>query len=82
MHGDQVGLTRTEFDLLLTLASRQGRVWERQALVREVWEGDWFDSGHLVDVHIANLRRKLGRHDDGATWIHTVRGVGFRFDRV
>jgi DNA-binding response OmpR family regulator len=76
-----VPLTRTEFDLLDHLASRAGTVCTRSDMVRAVWETDFTDDQHLVDVHIANLRRKL-RQGSTRTWIHTVRGVGYRFDVV
>ena len=52
----------------------------RKELLREVWETDHPTDTHLVDVHVANVRRKLREHGE-APWIRTVRGVGFRFDR-
>ncbi len=78
--GDQdVALTRTEFDLLATLARSPLRVWTRQELVESVWGSSWAGDDHLVDVHVNNMRRKLA-----AAWSHeliaTVRGVGFRLD--
>ena len=76
-----VPLTRTEFDLLDHLAGRAGSVCTRADMVRAVWETDFTDDQHLVDVHIANLRRKL-KQGSNRTWIHTVRGVGYRFDPV
>jgi len=79
--GSPVSLTRTEFDLLHHLARHAGVVQDRGALVREVWRGDEHGPGHLVDVHVANLRRKL-QHHSRVPWIATVRGVGYRFDRA
>jgi DNA-binding response OmpR family regulator len=79
VNGSPVELTRTEFDLLTALASRPGIVVRRQELLREVWETEDATDTHLVDVHVANVRRKLRQHGE-ARWIRTVRGVGFRFD--
>lgn len=75
--GRDLTLTRTEFDLLLALASRPRRVFSRGELLDEVWGDRWFADTHVIDVHIANLRRKL---DDrtAPSRIETVRGVGYR----
>ena len=78
--GKHVELTRTEFDLLDHLVSRPGVVVGREELLRDVWATDFVpDNTHVVDVHLANLRRKLRRSADNE-WIRTIRGVGFRFD--
>jgi DNA-binding response OmpR family regulator len=78
--GTLVELTRTEFDLLALLAADAGTVRSRAEIVEAIWDTSFSDDQHLIDVHIANLRRKLRAHDNHA-WIHTVRGVGYRFDR-
>jgi two-component system, OmpR family, response regulator RegX3 len=77
--GEELELTRKELDLLARLARDSGRVVTRETLMSEVWDENWFGSTKTLDVHLAGLRRKL--HDDPAAprWIHTVRGVGFRF---
>jgi len=77
--GQEVELSRKEYDLLLALAARAGTVVTREDLMSEVWDENWFGSTKTLDVHIGWLRRKLG--DDAAEprWIETVRGVGFRF---
>lgn len=75
-----VPLTRTEFDLLVLFAQRSGQVWDRPAIVREMWQSDFQGSKNLVDAHVGNLRRKLDVASPGAVWIHTVRGIGFRLD--
>ena len=75
--GRAIDLTRTEFDILATLAREPGVVVERAALLASVW-GPGFDDDHLVDVHVANLRRKLGDDADAPTYVETVRGVGYR----
>ena len=77
--GAPVLLTRTEFDLLVAFMSRPRRVWERDTLARLVWRTDWPGEDHVIDVHVANLRRKLGESAHDGHWVHTVRGVGYRF---
>ncbi|MGY1783649.1 response regulator [Geodermatophilus sp. SYSU D00698] len=76
--GVVVDLTRTEFDLLAALASRPGRVLQRETLLREVWRTDWAGSLRLVEAHMSNLRRKLTAAGLRAAQIRTVRGVGYR----
>jgi two-component system, OmpR family, response regulator RegX3 len=77
--GAPLDLPRREFDLLRALMTNAGTVLARSRLMDEVWGVDWFGSTKTLDVHIAGLRRRLG--DDAAEprYIHTVRGVGFRF---
>jgi DNA-binding response OmpR family regulator len=76
LDGGEVPLTRIEFDLLAAFATHPRRVWSREALLRSVWRTEWAQDTHLVEVHVGNLRRKLG--DD--PWIRTVRGVGYRLN--
>ena len=72
--GRPVALTRLEFDLLATLTDHPRVVFTRRQLLDRVWGEDWFGDEHVVDVHVAKLRRKLGDPD----LVRTVRGVGFR----
>lgn len=76
--GESVNLTRIEFDLLATLSGRPEMVFSRQMLRDQVWGPDWFGDDHVVDVHVANLRRKIDRK--GPSHIRTVRGVGYRME--
>ena len=76
--GRIVELTRTEFDILEVLSSEPRRVFSRRALVQDVWGADWFGDDHLVDVHIAHIRAKLGDDSAAPRYIRTVRGVGYR----
>ncbi len=76
--GSVVDLTRTEFDLLAALASRPGRVLQRETLLREVWQTDWEGNLRLVEAHMSNLRRKLQAAGLQTPEIKTVRGVGYR----
>ncbi|MGH3744717.1 MAG: response regulator transcription factor [Mycobacteriales bacterium] len=75
--GREVHLTVTEFDLLAYLLSRPGRVLRREQLLSEVWGYDTAAGTRTVDVHIAQLRAKLGP----ASPVRTVRGVGYAADR-
>lgn len=77
---DELVLTRTEFDLLTELMRAPSRVWSRESLLRSVWGTEWASDTHLVEVHIGNLRRKLGDGQDGVRFIRTVRGVGYRME--
>jgi two-component system, OmpR family, alkaline phosphatase synthesis response regulator PhoP len=71
-------LTPREFSLLVTLAGQPGRVFTRAQLLEHVWGNEYYDE-HVVDVHIANLRHKLGDNPADPTVVETVRGVGYRF---
>lgn len=73
-----VELTRTEFDLLSALSARPRMVFSRAQLIAAVWGEGWVGDEHLVDVHIAHLRRKLGDDPAAPRFIRTVRGVGYR----
>ena len=79
LHGEPVTLTTIEFDLLLTLARDPGVVFPRQRLLDWVWGMDYVGDEHVVDVHLGNVRRKLGDHATRPTFIETVRGAGYRF---
>ncbi len=74
----ELELTRKEFDLLVRLGRDAGHVVSRESLMSDVWDRNWFGSTKTLDVHIAWLRRKLGDDPAAPTYIHTVRGVGFR----
>jgi len=77
VRGEPVELTRTEFDLLHTLAARPDRVFTRAMLISGVWGDDWIGDEQLVTTHVMNLRRKLERAG-APNVIRTVRGVGYR----
>ena len=74
--GLPVELTRIEFDLLDRFTANPKRVFTRDQLVADVWGDDWYGDDHVVDVHIANLRKKLSARTDRAV-VRTVRGVGY-----
>jgi two-component system, OmpR family, response regulator RegX3 len=75
-------LTRREFELLRILMEHSGNVLTRERLMEEVWDPNWFGPTKTLDVHISTLRRKLGDDPNDPKYIHTVRGVGFRFASV
>ncbi|WP_182526487.1 response regulator transcription factor [Nocardioides dongkuii] len=75
----ELSLTRTEFDLLTEMMRSPARVWSRETLLRSVWGTEWASDTHLVEVHVANLRRKLGENK-AAKYVRTVRGVGYRME--
>ena len=77
--GDDLDLTRKEFELLDLLLRAAGSVVSRERLIDEVWDTNWFGSTKTLDVHVSSLRRKLGDDSQNPRFIHTVRGVGFRF---
>lgn len=77
--GDQVAMTRIEFDLLHVLSGAPRRVFSRVQLLETVW-GHAQGDAHVVDVHIGNLRRKLRQALSQEDPIRTVRGVGYKFD--
>ena len=77
--GEPVELARKEFDLLELLMRNAGTVLRRERLIDEVWDVNWFGSTKTLDVHVAGLRRKLGDDPSDPRYLHTARGVGFRF---
>ncbi len=79
--GEPVPLTPTERDLLMVLAARPAMAFSRRQLIDEVWGGTWVGADHLVDVHIAHLRKKLGDDPETGRYVVTVRGVGYRMGK-
>jgi two-component system response regulator RegX3 len=78
-NGETLELSRKEFDLLHLLMRNAGSVVRRERLIEEVWDTNWFGSTKTLDVHVSGLRRKLGDDPASSRYLHTVRGVGFRF---
>jgi DNA-binding response OmpR family regulator len=76
--GQPVTLTATEFGILTALARDPGVVVSRAALLDRVWGSGYIGDEHLVDVHVANLRRKLGDDPAAPRFIETVRSLGYR----
>lgn len=74
IEGQEVQLTRKEFDLLALLAQRPGVVFRREQIISEVWRTSWEGTGRTLEVHVASLRSKLRL----PALVETVRGVGYR----
>ena len=79
LSGQPLELSRKEFDLLRLLVDNAGTVVTRERLIEEVWDTNWFGSTKTLDVHVSGLRKKLDDDPTTPRYIHTVRGVGFRF---
>ena len=79
LDGAPVTLSTTEFELLAALVRDPGVVVTRQQLLDRVWGPSFFGDDHLIDVHMANLRAKLGDEAASPRLVETIRGVGFRF---
>ena len=75
--GKKVGLTTTEFKILELLASKRGFVFSRDKILDAVWGGDIVVTDRTVDVHITNLRDKLGK---AGALIKNIRGVGYKLE--
>lgn len=76
--GEPVHLTKTEFKLLLAMASRPNQVFTREVILQQVWEYDYFGDSRLVDVHIRRLRAKIEDDPREPAIIQTVRGIGYK----
>ncbi|MEX1207895.1 MAG: response regulator transcription factor [Acidimicrobiia bacterium] len=76
--GSAVELTALEFDLLSAVASSPGRVFTRRQLLERVWGWDFFGDERVVDVHVRNIRQKLGDDAHRPEVIATVRGIGYK----
>lgn len=78
LDGNDLDLSRKEFDLLAEIVYAGGDVVTRDELMSRVWDENWFGSTKTLDVHIGWLRKKLDDDASDPRWIETVRGVGFR----
>ena len=77
VNGERVMLTLKEYELLYKLMAHPGRAFDRDTLLREIWDAEYAGETRTVDVHIRSLRAKLG---PAADCIETVRGVGYRLE--
>jgi DNA-binding response OmpR family regulator len=78
LNGRLIELTRIEFDVLAALSARPKVAFSRAQLIEAVWGDSWVGDEHLVDVHVAHLRRKLADDPGAPRFIRTVRGIGYR----
>jgi two-component system response regulator MtrA len=79
--GEEIALTRTEFDLLVELAQHPGQVFTREALLDHVWGYDYLGDSRLVDVAIGRLRAKVEADVANPALVLTVRGAGYKAAR-
>jgi len=79
VRGEQVNLTRSEFQLLRLLAGRPGEVFHRAQIMEELWQTEFDGDERACDVHISNLRQKIERDAQRPELVLTVRGVGYKF---
>ena len=76
--GTEAHLTKTEFRLLVELASNPGRIFSREVLLERVWGLGYFGDGRLVDVHVRRLRTKIEPDPANPRHVVTVRGLGYK----
>ncbi len=76
--GTEAYLTKTEFRLLVELASSPGRIFSREVLLERVWGLGYFGDGRLVDVHVRRLRTKIEPDPANPRHVVTVRGLGYK----
>ena len=76
--GQEVHLTRTEFKLLIELATNSGKVLSREDLLERVWGYDYFGDSRLVDVHVRRLSTKVEIDPANPKYVVTVRGMGYK----
>ena len=81
IRGELIALSALEFDLLYCLARKPGRAWRRAELLHEVWDYEYEGEQRVVDVHIGQIRKKIEPDADKPSFIKTIRGVGYMFDR-
>ena len=79
---EPVALTRTEFDILALLVGSPRTAFSRRRIIDEVWDPAWVGDEHVVDVHVAHLRRKIRDDPAAPAYIDTVRGVGYRMGQA
>ena len=78
--GDRISLSAKEMELLRYFLEHRGAVVTREQLLTDVWHYDEGVSSRTIDTHVLNLRKKLRDGQDGRRYLHTVRGIGYRFD--
>ena len=80
LNGLEVELTAKEFDLLAFLTRNRGQVFTREQLLNKVWGFDYVGDTRAVDSAIKRLRKKINNEDKNHIFIHTLRGIGYRFE--
>ncbi|MFZ5988889.1 MAG: response regulator transcription factor [Bacillota bacterium] len=80
LYGSVVALTAKEFQLLAFLIIHEGQVFSREQLLQNVWGFDYIGDSRAVDSAVKRLRKKLGYINNSKEFIHSVRGVGYKFE--
>ncbi|MBT9253697.1 MAG: response regulator transcription factor [Brockia lithotrophica] len=78
--GKPVDLTPKEYELLAYLVRNRGRALTREQLVTEIWNFEYVGDSRIVDVHVSHLREKIEDNPRNPKYIHTVRGIGYKFE--
>ena len=79
MSGEEINLTPNEFDILYILASNQGKVFTREAIIERAFGMEFDGSDRSIDVHIKNLRKKIEEDTKSPQYIVTVTKIGYKF---
>lgn len=74
-NGEKIVLAKKEFELLYLLASKPGKVYTREAILKNIWEDSVVVTNRTIDVHVRKLREKIGED-----YVATVKGVGYKFE--
>ncbi len=74
-NGEKIVLAKKEFELLYLLASKPGKVYTREVILKNIWEDSVVVTNRTIDVHIRKLREKIGE-----SYVSTVKGVGYKFE--
>ena len=80
VNGEELSLTGREFDILALLMENPRRAFSRAQIYETVWGEDFIGDDNTVNVHVSNLRSKLGKIDPERSYIKTVWGIGFKFN--
>ena len=75
LNGDKIPLAKKEFELLVLLTSKPGKVFKRAEILQKVWGNEVIVGDRTIDVHVRKLREKIGNH-----YIQTLKGVGYKFN--
>lgn len=78
----ELALTRHEYDILYILIQTPEKVFSREALYEQVWNGGYYGEDNTVNVHVSNLRKKLAAADPSQEYIKTVWGIGFKMESL
>ena len=80
--GEELGLTRKEYDLLALLASDPGAIHTRESILEQVWDANWYGPTKTLDVHIKRLRSKIEVDPANPVNVVTIRGLGYKYEKL